>query len=274
MLRKLMMLGAGLLILAVVLVVRYDKIHNTEGKGYDIKCAQSSEPSATVGSLICTAEHSQKAQNGESSSPWWHVFFAWPEGITALLLALTLGAIIWQAWETRKAAEAAMDNIRIVMQKERARLSIEIVPSEFGIKDDVWEVELRIENDGPTHAFDVSMLACYVITAKYIAPTHEELEFWPIKDKIRAEGWVTTRALFPGKSNDFTLSDVEQKRAFVHIVGELIYKDVFGAKQQVDFHFLWRSLIADVDGIGESGDETMTQDFSFWSRPPQTNHST
>jgi hypothetical protein len=94
MLRWLTIFGSVLLVGAVILVVRYDEIHNTEGKGYDIKCTQSSDPSATMGSLICTADHSQKAKSGESDSPWWHVFFTWPEGITALLITLTLGAII------------------------------------------------------------------------------------------------------------------------------------------------------------------------------------
>jgi hypothetical protein len=95
MLRRLIIVGgAVLVVVAVVLVVRYDQIHHTEGKGYDIKCTQSSDPSATMGSLICTADHSQKAKSGESDSPWWHVFFTWPEGITALLITLTLGAII------------------------------------------------------------------------------------------------------------------------------------------------------------------------------------
>jgi hypothetical protein len=110
MLRWLTIIGSTALILAVILVARYDKLHDTEGKGYDIECTQSSDPAAAAGSLICTAEHSQKAQSGESSSPWWHVFFAWPEGVTALLIAFTLCAIIWQAWETRKAAEATKES--------------------------------------------------------------------------------------------------------------------------------------------------------------------
>jgi hypothetical protein len=112
MLKWLTISSAAILIAALVLMVRYDQIHDTKDKGYDIKCTQSSDPSTTMNDLVCTAEHSQKAESSKSSSQWWHVFFAWPEGITALLIALTLGAITWQSWETRKAAEAAINSDR------------------------------------------------------------------------------------------------------------------------------------------------------------------
>jgi hypothetical protein len=124
MLRWLGIVGGTVLIVTVVLVARYDKLHNTEGQGYDIKCTQSSEPSATVSSLVCQAEHSQKTENGEANPPWWHVFFAWPEGITALLIMLTLGAIIWQSWETRKSAEAALYSVKL--QKAQLRQWVDL----------------------------------------------------------------------------------------------------------------------------------------------------
>jgi hypothetical protein len=52
-------------------------------------------------------------QPRENKPQGWHKFFAWPEGITVWAIMLTLGAIIWQAWETRKAAQAARDGIRL-----------------------------------------------------------------------------------------------------------------------------------------------------------------
>jgi hypothetical protein len=124
MLKWLTFVGSAILVVAVVLVARYDKFHDTEGKGYDIKCTQSSDPSATMGSLVCTAEHSQKAKSGQYDPLWWHIFFTWPEGITALLLMLTLGAITWQAWETRKAAESSLK--LFALQKAQMRQSVEV----------------------------------------------------------------------------------------------------------------------------------------------------
>lgn len=109
MLKLLTIGGAPILLAAVVSVTVYDKLHDTEGKGYDLKCTESSDPATTVGTLVCTAEHEQKAQTGQYDPMQWHVFIAWPEGITALLLMFTLCAIAWQGWETRKAAGAGRD---------------------------------------------------------------------------------------------------------------------------------------------------------------------
>jgi hypothetical protein len=66
-------------------------------------------------------------QPREHKPQGWHKLVAWPEGITAWAIMLTLGAIIWQAWETRKAAEAAAkganaakDGVAVSMNAERA----------------------------------------------------------------------------------------------------------------------------------------------------------
>jgi hypothetical protein len=157
------------LIVAVILVVRYDKIHDTEGKGYDVKCTQPSEPSATMNPLICTAEHSQKAENGKSNPPWWHVFFAWPEGITALLVMLTLGVIGLQTLETRKAAEAALKQANHIVASERAWMSPHIIQPNYvdimeaGGKPYGWflPIQVYITNRGKTPAVIISGLLDY-----------------------------------------------------------------------------------------------------------------
>lgn len=46
-------------------------------------------------------------QNGDNKPYGWHKLVAFPEGITAWAIMLTLGAIVWQAWETRKSADAS-----------------------------------------------------------------------------------------------------------------------------------------------------------------------
>jgi hypothetical protein len=162
--------GAAILIVAVVLVARYDETHDTESKGYEVKCVQSNDPSATAPSLVCTVEHSQKQMNGEYQPVWWHVFFAWPEGITALLLMLTLGAIIWQAWETRKAAFATADSanaaygsvvfaeaqFELMKEERRARISIKAKGVQVQDPDsELWNLvtSIEIRNLGQTRAF-------------------------------------------------------------------------------------------------------------------------
>lgn len=47
-----------------------------------------------------------------------HVVLTAQESVFVILV-LTCGAIFWQAWETRKAAEAARDNILALVDSER-----------------------------------------------------------------------------------------------------------------------------------------------------------
>lgn len=60
--------------------------------------------SASAPTSITGDNHSKSTS---SDPPCWHKLVAWPEGITAWLLLGTLGAIVWQAWETRRSAEAS-----------------------------------------------------------------------------------------------------------------------------------------------------------------------
>jgi hypothetical protein len=179
MLRWLMMIGSPILILTVVLVARYDKMHDTEGKGYDIKCTQSSDPSATVGTLICTAEHGQQTKSGEYNPVWWHIFFAWPEGITALLLLLTLAAITWQGWQTKKAADAALLNAEALVNSERPWLIAEVVRD----SKNFHFYEIRINNFGRTPARFIRGDATSVFTENPatlpIPPTYSSPIFLP-----------------------------------------------------------------------------------------------
>jgi hypothetical protein len=149
MLRWLTILVSVFLIGAFVLMVRYDEIHNTEGKGYDIKCTQSSEPSTTMSTLICTAEHSQKAQSSESSSQWWHELLAWPEGITALAIIATLFAIVWQSCLTRRAAVAAEDSIKL--QEMAYKQWLELKDWKVVVSEDEKSLNVSVNLINPTN---------------------------------------------------------------------------------------------------------------------------
>jgi hypothetical protein len=131
--KRLAILGGGVLIVTVILMAVYYQHRNAVSEGYDIKCVQPSEPTSAANSLTCKIYSSQNADQGKSKPPWWIVLLAWPEGITAWLLLLTLGAIVWQAWETRRAARAgqsaadvALAQIRMEKATERARLNIKV----------------------------------------------------------------------------------------------------------------------------------------------------
>ena len=125
MLKRVAILAGISLIAAVILMARFDKDYGTTSKGYDAKCVRGSEPSMDPGSLVCTIHPGQDAEQGKSNPPWWHKLIAWPEGITAWLIMLTLGAIVWQSWETRKAASAAQDSIRTQEKAMKISLGVE-----------------------------------------------------------------------------------------------------------------------------------------------------
>jgi hypothetical protein len=114
MLKRVAILAGISLIAAVILMALFDKDYDTSSKGYDAKCVQGSEPSTDTGSgsLVCTIRPGQDAEQGKSNPTWLHKFVTWPERITAWLIMFTLGAIVWQAWWTRKAAEATRASVQ------------------------------------------------------------------------------------------------------------------------------------------------------------------
>src|SRR5208283_1899320 len=87
--------------------------------------------------------HGTQNANKPHQYPMWIDTFAWPEGATTWALFLTLIVIAWQSSETKilegsvaaakDSAEAAKDQIQLVMEKERPR--IQITPLDFEIVD-------------------------------------------------------------------------------------------------------------------------------------------
>lgn len=82
-------------------------------KGYDVECTQPSEPAAAPASLACKIYPGQDTEQGRAGLHWLDALIAWPEGITAWLLLLTLGAIFWQAQATADSAAAAFKSVQL-----------------------------------------------------------------------------------------------------------------------------------------------------------------
>jgi hypothetical protein len=167
---KAMMLAGVTLLVTVILVVRYDKNFDTGSVGYSVECQQSSQPPSAAASLACKIYSTHEADQDKSNPPWWYKLLAWPEGITAWLLILTLGAIVWQAWETRKAAiasevaaAASLKQANHLIASERAWVMAELRFEHSGLfrGDDgtafggqtMASVILSIKNSGPTPAW-------------------------------------------------------------------------------------------------------------------------
>ena len=100
--------------------------------------------------------------------PWGYVLVAWPEGIAAWGLLLTLGAIVWQAVETRRSAQAAAKAVaaanrqtNMTRDKERARIEIKADGLELHDDPSLWQLEgtLKIRNLGLSRAYIIRFQA-------------------------------------------------------------------------------------------------------------------
>jgi hypothetical protein len=127
------------LIATVVLVTRHYKDYDTGPKGYDARCIQENQSSPAAGYVVCSIETSQDAQTGKHQPQWWYKLVSWPEGITAWAILLTLCAICWQSWETRRAAgasnksvDAALSSIQAFINSERPWIKVDFAPKEEG----------------------------------------------------------------------------------------------------------------------------------------------
>ncbi|HEX3893172.1 MAG TPA: hypothetical protein VHW46_11425 [Terracidiphilus sp.] len=151
-------MAAIVLIASIVLVARFDKNYEALGHTYEIKCAQPSEPPSATTSLACTVDPEERASQSESNPPSWHKLIAWPEGITAWLIMLTLGAIVWQSWETRKAAENAGEQLAFQRETLRPRLKISTFTRDTfkeAMAGDWVFVSMKITNTGGLPAYGV-----------------------------------------------------------------------------------------------------------------------
>jgi hypothetical protein len=106
-----------------------------------------------------------QCNGGRTEQPWdWRRLVAWPEGITAWAIILTLGAITWQTIEThrtatasRNAACAALKQANHIALSERAWVLVKRVALTSGGVDrpegtQQVSIHCKAENYGKTPA--------------------------------------------------------------------------------------------------------------------------
>jgi hypothetical protein len=97
-----LIIGATVVV-AAIFFVAYQQ-HNAAEK---YKCHRAEY----CASLLATAEQKkaciEEGANAHDYLPWGYELFGWPEGITTWAIIATGFVIGWQAWETRRAAEAS-----------------------------------------------------------------------------------------------------------------------------------------------------------------------
>jgi len=141
--------------LAVLAFFVYGKPNDSASDRHSVSEKQSPPPATayTYDSNCCT---SQAAQKADEKPHRWYTPFERPDWWILIVAAATGGMVGWQAWETRKSAEATERSIALQTQSLRPRLSV----SNF-TKDVFAEalaggwtiVNLKIENSGGMPAY-------------------------------------------------------------------------------------------------------------------------
>lgn len=120
----------------------------------DRRTQQASTPNNT--SVSAVADNAHPTESKENPQPHflrWHRFFAWPEGITAWALFLTLMAIAEQTKHTARAADIANKTLISTLRPKLIIRKIEIhrgtgIPT-IGMPDaDPWKVNFVFANIG------------------------------------------------------------------------------------------------------------------------------
>jgi hypothetical protein len=146
---------------AVILVISFAPIAISSQEQGTAREGQRETQQSSPGNAVTTNQSSTNyKQTSEAKTDGWRKFVTWPEGIVTWAIILTLGAIIWQAIETRRAANASE---RAVIATLRPKLHVKhvwLIPGKLtdvkGNKtlerDTQWRVGCTIANVGESAA--------------------------------------------------------------------------------------------------------------------------
>jgi hypothetical protein len=217
------------------------------------------------------AQHTQQnVPDPERHTPSWFGFFRWPNGTTTWAIVLTLLAIAEQTRETAKAAKAtqraaeatdksalaaeksakaAADNIELVINKERARLRVEI--GEMKIDSSINSIPVVITYsvfcDGPTPAFITAASATVDATESSDVSVDRMAQLritFPMHGippvfHPNIEGLVLRALLFQVIPEGDVRDLINNRSVFIHFHGIIEYTDVFDRQRYTRFRYLW-----------------------------------
>jgi hypothetical protein len=246
------------LIVAVLCMSRYAECRKAENQ----ENTQASSPESKVSPP--DADKGTKKTNKPKYPPSWVDTFAWPEGVTAWALFLTLFVIAWQSVETHAAAEATVASVEAAKQqadlireqmdtqvhRERARLNLEVQ----GIEIDIPEVGLddglnlntciEITNIGHSNAFIKNGAARFVLVTAGEWPFSEASpeDFTPFSntvepstDPVYSPIWIDYVPL----SLEAFAQDIANGTRIMYLYGFVEY-ETLGIRWHRDFGYVWK----------------------------------
>jgi hypothetical protein len=175
--------------------------------------------------------------------------------LALVIVALGTGVVIgWQAWETRRAAtgaegaaEAALAQIEMVKDKERAHFSIEFMEPRFTYdnKVDGYPIHFRVTMDGSTRAQVINdRIVAYIGDGPedraYWVPLGLPQTFRPEDSPFDGFTLIRTSDDIPDVETDAgRIKMVREKKLRVFVNGRVWYRDLFGEEWEMGFDRGW-----------------------------------
>jgi hypothetical protein len=261
----LFIVGAPAVVLAVIGMSIFDQIHYAQKKGYTVNCTHPSEPSVAADSLICVTDSHQEYDGGKPYPPPWNMFLAWPEGITALLLLLTLGSVTWQGWQTRDAAKATKEavvtaNKSFVLQettaKQQLRAYMCVSQARLNFRDDSQiKAQIEMENTGQTPAYEVRTWVDSMVREHPLLSPFEP----PPANLAQSDGIIGSGRHHVSVTNPLYGKEIDFGRVWYpghafYVYGECSYRDIFKKRHVLSFRMIFGgpgqiNIKDDSDGI-------------------------
>lgn len=175
----------------------------------------------------------------------WYKSFEEPLAIVGIITFIVIG---WQAWETRKAAEASKRSVEIVIKKERAVIEVR-PPSPLDFDNPtkpqghVHAVSYDVFFHCPvgaivtsTSAWVVELADPWVRERETFASIQEIPHFVkPATDYIKCQTWIYV-------TSD-RLEQIRKRERMVHFYGLIKYRDIVMDDGEPDlsisFHYVW-----------------------------------
>jgi hypothetical protein len=203
----------------------------------------------------------------EANPPDWYTALERPDWWLVIVATITAGVICWQSIETRKAAqgakenaEAALSQIRMTMEKERARigvdlvdLKLDVVPDQHSAVEVGWSVTLYGQTDAFIHDSQCFAEVEGQNLPHHIRPAWGEMVGLPSVlscDRRNVKGNVMGHPPRPYPFDYASLSDrLVSGDQVVICVGFVEYSDVFGGRWIFRFKRRW-SFFGKPDELG------------------------
>lgn len=207
--------------------------------------------------VLCLSRYADATERSLS----WIGAFAWPSGVTAWALLLTLLVVAWQSAETRAAARATEESVTLAADTAKRQLRAYMVVRNSRLilhEDGSVEAKMELANCGQTPAYDLRGATHCRFTAY---PIHEPK---PMPDDLRqsqstigaglAFYLLPPRGRHDGGDREHLLGKLSAEGGnLVYCVnGYFTYKDIFRNPHWIKFQM----IVGGPGGVRVDADET------------------